>query len=102
MISFETSSLSIKINVEFSLDTITKVYSVRCALGGFPWPDFHCPRRLAHSEISFHSFITFFVPLYFFLSDDVVKLVALVCALLSAFIVLLWGFVTVIVRSNVA
>lgn len=81
---------------------LQNVCSVQSALGGFPWPDFHCPRRLAHSEISFHSFITFFVPLYFILSDDVVKLVALVCALLSAFIVLLWGFVTVIVRSNVA
>lgn len=84
------------------LRQLQNVCSVQSALGGFPWPDFHCPRRLARFEISFHSFITFFVPLYFILSDDVVKLVALVCALLSTFIVLLWGFVTVIVRSNVA
>lgn len=68
----------------------------------------HGPISIALPEILFHSFF-FFVPLFlsflfffFFALAMTLSNWLLVCALLSAFIVLLWGFVTVIVRSNVA
>lgn len=48
-----------------SLQAITKCVQCTVHWLGSHGPISIAPGRLAHSEISFHSFITFFVPLYF-------------------------------------